>query len=376
TGRVSLNFGPLNQAGGWRRLNVAVSRAREEMLIFSTMSSGMIDLHKTSSKGVAGLKAFLEFAERGRTTLAVKSSQVRSGAGIGKFIAAELSSYGYECRVDVGASDFKIDVAVVDPKNKHRFILAVVCDGVNSFSVKDRNLLQVQSLKRGNWNVVRVNSVSYFNNPKREMKRIKDVLDRLTGAEKKSGEQLLKYAKPYRAVKTTASETAAFITGGENDAAIYARLKEIVATEEPISRAFLKKRCLASFGIAKSGAKVETRLDALIDACAFARERVHGTEYFYKSPRAIGLGKFRKESGTPIRKCGEDFTHFEIVSLIKGALEEKVALYMDELTALICGVFKGVRQDDSFAAFVRDCVAYGEEKGILFRSVSDRITLA
>ena len=84
----------------------------------------------------------------------------------------------------MGASDFKIDVAVVDPKNKHRFILAVVCDGTNAFSVKDRNLLQVLSLRRGNWNVVRVNSVSYFNNPKRETKRIKDVLDRLTGAER------------------------------------------------------------------------------------------------------------------------------------------------------------------------------------------------
>ncbi len=376
TGRVSLNFGPLNQAGGWRRLNVAVSRAREEMLIFSTMSSGMIDLHKTSSKGVAGLKAFLEFAERGRTTLAVKSSQVKSGAGIGKFIAAEIASYGYECRADVGASDFKIDVAVVDPKNKHRFILAVVCDGTNAFSVKDRNLLQVLSLRRGNWNVVRVNSVSYFNNPKRETKRIKDVLDRLTGAEKKAGGQVAKYAKPYRAVKPTASETAAFITCGENDAAIMARLKEIVATEEPISRPFLKKRCLATFGIAKSGSKVEARLDALIDGCAFSRERVKGTDYFYKNPRSIAIGKFRKESGTALRKCGEDFTPFETVSLIKGALEEKVALYADELLAFICGVFPAVRQTDEFALFVRDCVSYGEEKGILFRSVSDRITLA
>ena len=58
-GRVSLNFGPLNQIGGWRRLNVAVSRAREEMVVFSSMTSAMINLAKTNSKGVAGLKAFL-----------------------------------------------------------------------------------------------------------------------------------------------------------------------------------------------------------------------------------------------------------------------------------------------------------------------------
>ena len=289
-GRVSLNFGPLNQAGGWRRLNVAVSRAREEMLVFSTMTAPMIDLAKTSSKGVAGLKAFLEFAEKGRTTLAVKSTAVMGGAGIGKYIAEELSGYGYDCRCDVGASDFKLDVAVVDPKNKHRFILGVICDGTDKFSVKDKNVLQVQTLKRANWNVMRVNSVNYYNNPKRELKRIKDLLDRLTGADKHADSWLSKYKKPYKSVKPTASETAAFITGGENDALIISRIKEIVATEEPISRAFLRKRCLATFGIERSGSRVDARLDALIDACALSRDRVMGTDYFYKNPKAILLG--------------------------------------------------------------------------------------
>ena len=63
-GRVSMNFGPLNRIGGERRLNVAVSRARYEMIIFSTLKSDMIDLNRTSSIGVAGLKRFLEYAEK------------------------------------------------------------------------------------------------------------------------------------------------------------------------------------------------------------------------------------------------------------------------------------------------------------------------
>ncbi len=376
-GRVSLNFGPLNQAGGWRRLNVAVSRAREEMLVFSTMTAAMIDLAKTSSKGVAGLKAFLEFAEKGRTTLAVKPGSVRSGTGIGKFIAAELSAYGYDCRYDVGASDFKLDVAVVDPRNKHRFVLGILCDGENGFSVKDRNILQVQTLKRGNWNVLRVNCVNYYNNPKRELKRIKDVLDRLTESEKRPDAWLTKYKKPYKSVKPTAGETAAFVTGGENDALIVARLKEIVAAEEPISRAFLRKRCLQSFGILKSGSKVEARLDALIEACAFQRDRTMGTDYFYKNPKAIQIGKFRVETEAPVlRRSEEDFTVYEIVSLVKAALEERVALYTDEIAALISGIFRELRTSDRFLVYLRDCIAYGEEKGLFVRSVSDRITLA
>ncbi len=376
SGRVSLNFGPLNQAGGWRRLNVAVSRAREEMLVFSSMTAGMIDLAKTSSKGVAGLKAFLEFAERGKTTLAVNSAFVKGGAGIGKYIAADLSACGYECRCDVGASDFKVDVAVVDPHNKHNFILAVICDGNDKFSVKDRNVLQVQTLKRGNWNVMRVYSVNYFNNPKREIKRIKDMLDRLTGADKRSGSWLTKYKRNYRLVKTEDAETAIFVTGGEHDDVILARLKEIVATEEPISREFLKKRCLQSFGIVKSGSKVEARLDALITACAFRRDRVMGIDYFYKTDKAVLFEKFRLEESPVVRKSAEDFTVYEVVAFLKGALEDKVAMYMDEVSMLFASVFKISRPDERLNLFLRDCIAYGESKGLFMRSVSDRISLA
>ncbi len=376
SGRVSLNFGPLNQAGGWRRLNVAVSRAREEMLVFSSMTSGMIDLAKTSSKGVAGLKAFLEFAERGRTTLAVNSAFVKGGAGIGKYIAAELTACGYDCRCDVGASDFKVDVGVVDPKNRHRFILGVVCDGNDKFSVKDRNVLQIQSLKRGNWNVMRVYSVNYYNNPKREIKRIKEMLDRLTGADKKSGAWLNKYKKNYRSVKAEGAEVSAYITGGEHDVEIMARLKEIVYAEEPISRAFLKKRCLQTFGIERSGSKVEQRLDALISACAFRRDRVLGVDYFFKNDKAITFERFRVEESPAMRKNAEDFTVYEVIAFLKGALEDRVAMYMDEVYLLFAGVFKIMRPDEKLNLFIRDCVAYGENKGLFMRSVSDRISLA
>jgi len=71
-GRVSLNFGPLNRDGGERRLNVAVTRARKEALVFSTVRAEQIDLTKTRSRGVADLKTFLEYAERGPIAIAAR----------------------------------------------------------------------------------------------------------------------------------------------------------------------------------------------------------------------------------------------------------------------------------------------------------------
>ena len=376
-GKISLNFGPLNQTGGWRRLNVAVSRAREEMVVFSSMTGAMIDLSATRSRGVAGLKAFLEFAEKGRTNLAVSSENVLSKKpGLGKYIAEELSSYGYDCRYDVGVSGFKIDVAVVDPKDRKRFILAIMCDTANRYSIKDRNVLQIQTLKRNNWNVIRIFAVNYYNNPKREIKKIKDLLDRLTGADKKGGAELNRAKKNYKAAELEQlSESANYVTSGENDKEILARLKAIVAAEEPISYPFLIRRCLTSLGITKYGGKVESRMQALVALCGFKYERILGVEYYRKTDKCIGYDKYRVETAETIRKYETDYTPYEIIAIVKVALEDKVALYMDEIQTIVASVFRIAKAMDKFEVFVNDCVTLGEEKGMFIRSVSDRISL-
>ncbi|MCS5880692.1 hypothetical protein LNP17_11795 [Klebsiella variicola subsp. variicola] len=73
-----MNFGPLNREEGWRRLNVAVTRARQEMMVFSSFDPSFIDLNRTSARAVADLKHFIEFAQRGPEAL---SQAVRGSVG-------------------------------------------------------------------------------------------------------------------------------------------------------------------------------------------------------------------------------------------------------------------------------------------------------
>jgi hypothetical protein len=339
----------------------------------------MIDLSKTKSRGVMGLKAFLEFAQKGRTNLAISSENVtRKRDGIGKYIAEELAGYGYDCRYDVGVSGFKIDVAVIDPKDRKRFILAIMCDTPNRFSIKDRNVLQIQTLKRNNWNVMRLYAVNYYNNPKREIKKIKDYLDRLTGADKKGGAELNRYKKNYKKANLTdiAVENSNYVTSGDNDKEILARLKSIVAAEEPISFDFLVRRCLGSLGITKYGSKVESRMQALIGLCGFKYEKLLGTEFYRKTDKCVGFDHYRVETAETVRKNEKDYTPYEIISLVRGALEDKVALYMEEIQTIVAAVFRVAKPTDAFTAYVNDCVTLGEEKGLFLRSVSDRISLA
>lgn len=375
-GRISLNFGPLNQLGGWRRLNVAVSRAREEMLVFSSMRYSMIDLSRTTSKGVAGLKAFLEFAEKGRTSIAAPSDEVIvNRSGIGKYVAAELSSYGYDCRCDVGVSDFKIDVGVLDPANKHNFILAILCDGGTNFSVKDRYVMQTNILKRNNWNVIRLYAVNFFNNPKREIKKIKDYLDKLTSS---SGGVSGGYKRPYKVAKPNVTQAdAAALVGGNMDAELIKTIKAVVAAEEPISERFLVKRVLAQYGITKFGARLENKIKSLIPACAFKSRTLLGASHYYRNDRVCSFERYRVEEAedvSPVRTAESDFSPFDVISLVRAVLMENVSMYRDELIAAVAAHFK-VRRTEKFASYVSSCIDEGCASGLLIRSVSDRISL-
>lgn len=87
-----MNFGPLNISGGERRLNVAVSRARQRMKVYSSMHAEQIDLSRTQALGVAGLKNFLYFAEHGQQP-GYASQQAEGGmiiGGLPELIAKEL----------------------------------------------------------------------------------------------------------------------------------------------------------------------------------------------------------------------------------------------------------------------------------------------
>ena len=252
-----------------------------------------------------------------------------------------------------------------------------MCDTPSRFSVKDRNVLQIQTLKRNNWNVVRLFSVNYYNNPKREIKKIKDLLDKLTGADKKGGAELNRAKKTYKYAQLEPRfENASYVTSGENDKEILARLKSVVAVEEPVSHDFLVRRCLNSLGIVKSGAKIEARMQALIALCGFKFEKILGMPYYRKSEKNVGFEKYRVETGEPLRKHEYDFTPYEIIAIVRSALEDKVALYMDEINVIVSSVLRIPRPGDKFVAYINDCVTLGEDRGLFVRSVSDRISLA
>lgn len=377
-GRLSLNFGPVNQSNGWRRLNVAASRAREEMIIFSSMTSAMIDLGRTASKGVADVKAFLEFAQNGKTMLAVKPSSLAViNGGIGKYVAKELEEAGYECRYDLGVSDFKIDVAVLEPGGKN-FILAVMCDSSpvrGAGDVNDALVIQIEMLKRLGWNVMRLWTLNFLNNPKREVRRIKQLADRLCG--KESGPlQENRFLRPYiEADVKKENVLSGFLLDQRNEEAVKDKLRAIVSAEQPIAKELLIKKCLLSYGIIRSGSRLNSRVEEIVSSMSFKSEEHNGVAFLRENDEPLACDFYRVDEGSKARRAPSEISPYEIVAAARAILSDKISLYFNDLIKEIAGVFKVPKSNEEVEKAIRYAVKYGSERGFITLSVNEMVTL-
>lgn len=179
-GKLSLNFGPLNREGGWKRLNVAVSRARSEMIVFTIMTSEMIDLKRTKAKGVESLKDFLEFAEKGKLQLSYAELHAKTNQGILKRVCAEIEKAGYKYQKAVGHSKFKVDIAVLNPYNEEEYLLGIMLDGESyrqSKNTKDREIAQINVLGGLGWSLHRIWTMDWWDNKQKEIQKLLDELE-------------------------------------------------------------------------------------------------------------------------------------------------------------------------------------------------------
>ena len=178
-GTFNMVFGPLGNQGGERRLNVAITRAREKVIVVSSIHSWQIDTGRATGRGPADLRAFLDYAEKD-CRLALPCEDVGDDAFAAE-IASVLEKNGAWVVRNVGCGRNRVDVAVRDREDESKYLFGVVCDGdgyASELTTRDRDRLRDDVLSSLGWNIHHVWIVDWACDRERAEKRLIEILHR------------------------------------------------------------------------------------------------------------------------------------------------------------------------------------------------------
>ncbi len=241
-------FGPLNNLGGERRLNVAITRSKYNITIVSSIKAIDIKDNNTESIGVKLLKEYLDFAENIHQNM--KYSELDNG--IIHKVKEFLEENNYDCYTNYGTSRFKIPLAIKE-KGKDNFLCAVTLDGLSIHdNVRDDYRLIEMLLKRSGWKYYKIYSVSFNKDMDNELAKLLDYLRNEAIEEKKeeviesfiseSSDTLESHFESY---KETPNEV--LMRNYMNKGLEYA-MTDLLKKEEPINKEYYLRKCAMALG--------------------------------------------------------------------------------------------------------------------------------
>jgi len=336
-GNVSMNFGPLNNAGGERRLNVAVSRARQEMMVFSTMRSSHIDLRRSKARGVEGLKHFLEYAEQQVLAENIQSTASRPDTPLARQIADTIAEKGYVVNVNVGRSHFKVDVAVSRQESPDAYVLGILLDGESyrdTQTTRDREIVQPSVLEGLGWRVMRIWSVDWLNNPQRVIDRVMEQLQAApvkqeTAAPVKfdiSKEKVIEkpsFAREYQELKLSPEEAKAMTSRK--------LIQAIVHQEQPITLKTLCRRICTLRGDARVTSFVQDTTRDYVSQKFFLENDREGKVIWESEKDRDDYRWYRPAAGREI----SEVSMREIRNAVIEAVTEQFSISADALSLIV-----------------------------------------
>jgi len=415
TGKVGLNFGPINREGGWRRLNVAVSRARYEMKVFSTLKADQINLNRTGSEGVAGLKAFLAYAEKGKSALPFPVQQKTAETNaLEDEIANEIRKHGYEVHTQIGASTYKVNLAIVDKKDPGNYILGILTDGKNYHAAptsRDREIVQVDVLAMLGWKLHKVWLLEWWENIE---KVLNGILAQIQIAETETAQQIKPevFLKPdvridefkslplsdeikgsaERSVKIAdpalkpviyevctldvmSLQTADDLMAPQNKVRIKTQIFNVMETEAPISKTLLTKRILSAWGINRLGGRTNDYLDSVFAQLEIKTRAGERNVFFWKKnqePESYAI--YRTSEQESEKRDADDLPPEEVAVVAERIVRNQIGLSKSDLIREMARAFGYARIGTNVERAMLEGLQIAINKGIA-KEDGERIVL-
>ena len=415
-GKVALNFGPINKQGGHRRLNVAVSRARQRVVVFSSLQPDKIDLARVQAPGPRDLRNYLQFAIQGPRALITQSFPTgrEPDSPFEQQVIARLREKGWDVHPQVGAAGYRIDIGVVDPRAPGRYVLGIECDGRSYHSgatARDRDRLRQILLEDLGWTLHRVWSTDWWRNPERCLKVILDRLEALVVADTKPDDVAEKdravcedeaasltevreaLARPaayashaatypdtaFASVAPAASPTppvycVAQITGGEprmfyeesSRHVLRDQILTVVNREGPVADFVVFRRVARAWGLSRTGNRIEDRLRSLVPS--IIRKTREGEDAFYWPQDTVPeeWAGYRvvddtEESRRPLSEIALE----EIGNLAIFLLSQHGSTSVSELARSVCRLWYIARTTTEAEARVAKALTWGRAQALI-----------
>jgi len=300
-GKLPLVFGALNRSGGERRLNVAVTRARQELVVYASFKADHLNVEKTKSLGVRHLKNFLDYADRG--AIALSAEQIGSMGGFDspfeEAVSASLSDKGWQVVTQIGVSGFRVDLGVVNPDKPGAYLAGIECDGATyhrSATARDRDKIREQILRHLGWEIIRVWSPDWWYDCEGATERVHQLLCELLeksrnreqpreeeigldecenggvgtdGSSEESPALAIRYAQA--PVVSSEIDAEAFFSKEYTDK-LRSMVLSVLQTESPIREDVLVQRIARLHRFSRTGAKIRDRILSLIEDVHSTRE--------------------------------------------------------------------------------------------------------
>ncbi len=392
-GKVSMNFGPVNRDGGWRRLNVAISRARKEMIVYSVIRPDQIDLSRTRAEGVEGLKGFIEFAAKGQSALPVRVSDHKAaGNGFVQLIAGEIENLGYKVKTNIGCSEYKIDIGIICPDNEDEYLMGISCmgdDTLEKTTARDRNVLQPSVLKGLGWRMYNVNILDWYDNSAKVIEKLRAEIENALEEYRNPTEQVTEeQPKPQKlefekeesvsaADKCEAFEPFSIKKDGkpseftkpESAEKIASQIRQVIDSMAPVSKDQTMKIVLAAWGIANPKPEVEKQFFAVANSCKIkvtSRKNDDGSfdVYYWRDdqePDAYDRCRIAKDAKG--KRNFADVCPQELTNAMRIILSEQVSMDFEGLVHEVSKLFGFTRTGEIMDVQMKKALDYAVEKG-------------
>ena len=378
-GKITLNFGPLNRENGWKRLNVAITRSKKEMKIFTSIRPEMMDTSRTSSQGIHDLKGFLDYARRGSQPVDLKEvrSRVQKDT-LADAIRKELLAKGLQVDIRVGASKYKVDLAVVNEEKPEEYLLGILCQGEsyrNAKSARDRDILQEMVLEGLGWNLLKVYPMDWMENSQQEVERILEKVREIRSGAMTTEERvksqnlgignLISQEEKDEESREEEGISRAYVQAEfdhrpmsaeefrmpKNTRDIKDTLMKIIHVEAPISLNLLYRQTLKAFGVRYTQKSVDT-IDTILSGLGYEIVEREGQYFIYGEDKDSGVSFYRYAT-REMKREAEDLPMEEIQLAIQDVVEKQVSIPEESLVTEVLKLFGYARGNEKLEEKVR-----------------------